>query len=70
MEGADEDPLEEDEDDELLPAEEDLLCEEVVPLDPEELLAWEYESAGNATMARATIDAIAMLRMFFISMEF
>ena len=41
---------------------EELFCEEVVLLEePEERLAWEYESTGNATMAIATIDAIAML---------
>ncbi len=48
--------------------EEELLALEVedVELLPEEDLFWEYESTGDATMARATIDAIAMLRMFFI----
>lgn len=51
--------------------EEFLVREEVVLRDvPEELLSCENEFAGNATMAAATIDAIAMSRMFFISIGF
>ena len=56
---ADEELLETDGDELLV---EGLCCADAVLLEePEERLAWEYESAGNATMAIATIDAIAML---------
>ena len=62
--------LEEEPEELLLTLEEEgeLLALDVEDDEPllEEDLFWEYESTGNATMARATIDAIAILRMFFI----
>lgn len=49
---------------------EDLVCEEVVlPLDPEERLSCEYESKGDAIRANATADAIAMFRIFFMTIR-
>jgi hypothetical protein len=47
--------------------EEEDLCEVFSVLCSLERLFCEYVSTGFATMAKATIDAIAMCRMFFIS---